>query len=786
VRADSITLTLTAAGVTLEKDLSLKRWASVAGTLALRPDTALAAQSFTATLLPLLGGAPFSASVALVASPDSSARFSFLAERIPDGLYRLSAGGPGYGLATLPLITVSGGRRVDNLAVTLDQGGAALTFFLEDERGEIPGSVILRSPLRRTLSGGEELEDAPPGAYSVTAIPEDPSLLPLRQTTFSLSPETLDSTVTFPFPYRHDPEFAFIDDDFLEVLVESQAIADGGYVVYRWDGGLPDTLLMPTSQLRSGPGDWITPIPLRAQGGILRYQIVIRIGTTLYANDLDGGAFEVEMPPDEGLNRIALASGIDSLRLPAGETARLFLQGYDALGQKLDVASAQIRWTVASNAPFSIVSQKGSELILKADREGPGLTSAHKSSTTIPPSISAKSFAKSSANSSTLSTNATAWYPLTARMQWEGREKTITLALRVENRKIHRLQVSVAGVSGFALAKPGRVTLAAIGFDTTTTPPTRLVPNATFRIEPPEAGTLLGNELSLHEDFIGPLRIFAEQAQSSGLLRGEVNPQNNSVEAGLNVGQSLSPESPPRLFRHGKTVAWAVPEGITGNPGVLRLYRRSLAKTFSSLATEELATDVWEPTNPDGLIFPSHLEFRLYLNGNTSDTRLRRFDTRRLAWESPEDTLRQADSLGAYLAVLAEGDATEEWGSFAVFAASSSLDLLEFSALPNPFSPDLIARRDGNSLPGMRIRFRPSAQAGEITTTLKIYNTAGEPVRSLLEHRTLSKQEFEIYWDGKDDYGRVVRNGRYWLRIALTPTGGGKTRHLIKPLAVFR
>jgi flagellar hook assembly protein FlgD len=62
---------------------------------------------------------------------------------------------------------------------------------------------------------------------------------------------------------------------------------------------------------------------------------------------------------------------------------------------------------------------------------------------------------------------------------------------------------------------------------------------------------------------------------------------------------------------------------------------------------------------------------------------------------------------------------------------------------------------------------------------------SGEPVCTLIDHKTYAKTDAEIYWDGRDSRGRRVRNGRYLLSATLTPTGGGRMKSLIRPVVVY-
>ena len=109
------------------------------------------------------------------------------------------------------------------------------------------------------------------------------------------------------------------------------------------------------------------------------------------------------------------------------------------------------------------------------------------------------------------------------------------------------------------------------------------------------------------------------------------------------------------------------------------------------------------------------------------------------------------------------------------------------SITPNPFSPLVLASRDGNTQYGARIRVEPeSDRSSEVTLTLKIYTLDSELLRTLVDHKTVPKGPVDFYWDGKADGGRWARNGRYLLEVAVNATGSTRTRYTLKPVVVFR
>lgn len=89
-------------------------------------------------------------------------------------------------------------------------------------------------------------------------------------------------------------------------------------------------------------------------------------------------------------------------------------------------------------------------------------------------------------------------------------------------------------------------------------------------------------------------------------------------------------------------------------------------------------------------------------------------------------------------------------------------------AYPNPFSPDLQVTRFHYST--------KNVPAGTSEVTLRIFNFAMQPVRTLLSRAPRAVDaEYDELWDGRDDRGSVVANGVYFYSVTInnsTPLWG--------------
>lgn len=125
---------------------------------------------------------------------------------------------------------------------------------------------------------------------------------------------------------------------------------------------------------------------------------------------------------------------------------------------------------------------------------------------------------------------------------------------------------------------------------------------------------------------------------------------------------------------------------------------------------------------------------------------------------------------------------------------------------PSPFSPFVTAADEaGRTWQGVRIEFDvSSARSGSVASEVKIYNAKGDLVRGRMPTQTLSGSGFSalyslsgtgaffgdqalrrVYiWDGRNDRGRLCRNGRYFVRIYIDD-GADKTFETV-PVVLFK
>jgi hypothetical protein len=258
----------------------------------------------------------------------------------------------------------------------------------------------------------------------------------------------------------------------------------------------------------------------------------------------------------------------------------------------------------------------------------------------------------------------------------------------------------------------------------------------------------------------------------------------------VNVGQTVGPGDTARLFVHDRRFEMRLADSALSGAGqaVLRLYRRSVAKSFSSLTAEALTGRLYEVSNPSGAPFRATPRITLGLPSELRgrEAALARFESARLEWSAPADSA-VADTTAFGDAGLASSIADLDGNYYGLLTRSRPLTAGAVEILPNPFSPLVLASRDGNVEYGTRIRLTPeSDKASEVIVSIRIYNQAGESIRVLVDRRTVPKAPVDFYWDGKADGGRWARNGRYIVKITVGAAGTREVRHTVKPVVVFR
>jgi hypothetical protein len=769
-RPDSTVVRITAARSTVNQDLTLKGFASVQGVLRLSPDTLTDPAQANVNLLD-------PSSLRLVASaaprgaplPGAAGAMAFSVDGVPDGTYRLSCGVNGYGLDPEPVLSILDGIWKTGLDLTMIKAVKTLTVSLTVGGQPAVGAIRLITPRAVEFPAGEKLTQAPSGTYALTAAAESLHVIPVSRYTFFLpSSGSPDTAITLALPFSHRPVPIAFKDGEAELALEASARIDSAWVVYGY-GAPIDTFRVPASQLLGPVGPRTFRFRPDARGGPLSYYFILKSGGLLYSNQDPARRFQAVVEASRELALLKLASG-DSLRLASRTRGELHLHAYDAAGRRLDSAvdaRGEFTWTVDSSL--------GIRLDRRAKRTLGYLTST---ATAFPKRSAAR---KAGAD----------WGALTATVTLDGVTRSLTLPVRVADAVIHKLVLTSTLGEVTDIPAPAGFGLFVSGYDTSTTPPTPVVPTAALTLDPPQAGAVSELQATLDPDFIGPLRVLARQTNADGSVAvTELGVARDSTLRGLNVGQTLAPGDTARTLFHDPRFEMRLPDSAFADKGqaVIRLYKRGVAKTFSSGIAYSVSGSLYEISNPSGAAFTRFPRISLGLPpaARARKNSLQRFEVARLDFKAMADSVSEgANSFGAPALSV---DIRDLDGSYyGLLTASRGLTAGEVQIIPNPFSPLVMAERDGNTQYGARIRIHPeSDRSSEVTLSVKVYNLDGELVRLLVDHKTVPKAPVDFYWDGKADGGRWARNGRYLVKIMVNATGSSKTKQILRPIVLFQ
>jgi Carboxypeptidase regulatory-like domain len=791
VQSNEVSVTFGSSRVTLVRDLAVRALPDLQGDLRLQPDTAIDINTLTVNLIDNIRDAV----VRQTRVFRDSAGLHFRFESIADGEYRLSAQGGAYATENEPIVDITDGvLPTAKITLTLTKFSGTLIFSLRAGDSAVTGTLRLLSPRSVDLKSGDTLKPASFGTYQIAASALDTARLPLlRQAQVVQKDGTAPVTVIVQCPFAHRilPEKQK-DGRYLFSLHQDFGL-DSGYLVIETQNGLRQTtsLRLKSGEVTETGGIRDALIRLPAGATRLQYWYVVYYDDGVYSNEEPSRRFTLPLFKPGELAEIRIDVG-DSVPLPARTQSTLTLSAFDASGQSLDSALAargNIKWRLIGRQAISLRAPKGNRLTLatgappeEAVREPLEKSTPLEKRAAIPMGkASAANFDDAFADFD--------WDTLAITASLDGLERGALVAVRVADAAIHFIRVATSLGEAAQIESPRAMSLRLMAFDTTYSPPLPLLPNPSFTIEPSEAGVLRGSELTLDSQFIGPLRIIGRHTFADGIvLQTELFPSEDPLARGINVGQTITTKTRGKTYRNGQALSLITPDSLIGGDAatILRVYRRRLPKTFTSLRDSAVVGDVWEVSNPSGVSLRGRLTLGLTVphslrkRGNA----MRRFDAIDLNW-LPYDTLATEfdGALRPQVRAEVKGFDGNYW---AILSAAEATEAMDMRIVPNPFSPRVTALRDGNDKPGTRIRFRPdSPESPEVTVTLAVYTLEGERVRILADHQTHPKEFIEYYWDGKTDQGRTVRNGRYLLSLTLKPTGGGVAQRILRPVVVY-
>lgn len=107
-------------------------------------------------------------------------------------------------------------------------------------------------------------------------------------------------------------------------------------------------------------------------------------------------------------------------------------------------------------------------------------------------------------------------------------------------------------------------------------------------------------------------------------------------------------------------------------------------------------------------------------------------------------------------------------GQFTLLSQKEPLGFHDVRFVPNPFSPHSATGK-------MLINFRLSSMDPQPTLSVKVYNMAGQLVKTIINRKSFDTGNVpfgSLFWDGLTDSGRIARNGRYLVVIIAEDSSG--------------
>jgi hypothetical protein len=138
-----------------------------------------------------------------------------------------------------------------------------------------------------------------------------------------------------------------------------------------------------------------------------------------------------------------------------------------------------------------------------------------------------------------------------------------------------------------------------------------------------------------------------------------------------------------------------------------------------------------------------------------------------------DSLLSLSDTLNSYLIIPKENPIC-----FAPMSAGFAHKRIALDIHPNPFSPYISG--------GTTISFKPGMSHDQaISIKLEVLDRFGK-LKTLLDLDHTNQQTQSVIWDGRDDKGNPLNNGRYLLRLKVKSISSNEKYQEVKPVVLFK
>lgn len=694
----------------------------------------------------------------------------------------------------------------------------------------VPAKIEVVSPLKSQFLSKDTLKNASWGQYIVDVIPSQDSLLARLNLNFNITPNSgLDTLVQVELPYSSRPPRA--SPDFKYVLstlsLDSATFPDSVFLVAQINSQISRTQL---DSLKIGLNTLSTPIPI--SGGRVSTYFEVYSKNLRFSGQRKADVQALSLPPRQGLTFLELLP-TDQISMVAGtsynayvhvyngsnnslnrelqtgrsiywytsdttlrkaDSMRIILTGNkfssDSLGQILVKLKLRADSLIFKDSLLEVISrldslkQKLDSNILKIR---PTLDFLTRQSQTYPIQLK-ESYGLF--NTLTLKKSIAQPLPVYIRAQWGGDTLLDSIIISETQAKFHKLILNSNLGNKNEITHRDTVRFRVLALDTSKTPPQEVHTLYKYSIKPPQAARMDGDFLIVDSNFIGPLEVSVSARQGKTLFEARLPYNSDSLNRGIQVWCPLNPPFSTRTLFYTPEVELVLPDSffLEGQADMLRLQKRDLNSFFTSTSHQELKTPLYEFLLFKNTPFKNQPKLTLapLIPEETENLSLALYYDTSFSWYLPPPNTQftrytRQGKLGLSIPLL---DFSGTY--YGLLGKSAPLGVKNIVLMPNPFSPHIIAVRDGNNQPGLRVDFWPqSDKSDRVLTTIKIYNLRGELVRTLLDHKALPKSNQTLYWDGKTDDENWARNGRYIIIFLMQENTNSKLKKTVKNVVLF-
>jgi hypothetical protein len=311
-----------------------------------------------------------------------------------------------------------------------------------------------------------------------------------------------------------------------------------------------------------------------------------------------------------------------------------------------------------------------------------------------------------------------------------------------------------------------------------------------WHIQPQGAGALA---YSREEDmvtfvpqdhFIGQVRISLTDSISGQAVEYNAGEPTAECDKGLAVYHLLTGGAPEAILEDGAGFRLRIPDSAftPGDTAKISLRKPFVPDVKRYTTQHEIHGEVYELRSSSMLPFvrPVELVLPIVPESRSLATVIGQWNPLELEWVE----------LGGVSSGSEIRSEVNHFSQFAVLGISEPLSVKDIQLLPNPFTP--------HDPYGLQLGFSLSTnQARKPFVTIKIYNMAGDLVRTICENEPMPKGNYlpgESFldsrgrditkWDGRTATGELARNGRYLIHFKADDSSGSvetmKTAVLIK------